>query len=124
MSKNRIGTKQLLNNFKKGESIALLADLQLSSGINLNFFGKKMKFSSLPAQLALKSRCKIFLGWPIRKSDGKYEFEIHQSIHASNYEDTSDNVEKISEIIISYYESMIKKYPEQYFWFHNRWKLD
>jgi KDO2-lipid IV(A) lauroyltransferase len=124
LSKNRIGTKQLLNNFKNGESIALLADLQLSSGINLNFFGKKMKFSSLPAQLALKSRCKIFLGWPIRKNDGKYEFEIHQSIHASDYEDTSDNVEKISEIIIAYYESMIKKYPEQYFWFHNRWKLD
>ena len=86
--------------------------------------GKKKKFSSLPAQLALKSRCKIFLGWPIRKNDGKYEFEIHQSIHASDYEDTSDNVEKISEIIIAYYESMIKKYPEQYFWFHNRWKLD
>ena len=124
LSKNRIGTKQLLNNFKNGESIALLADLQLSSGINLNFFGKKMKFSSLPAQLALKSRCKIFLGWPIRKNDGKYEFEIHQSIHASDYKDTSDNVEKISEIIIAYYESMIKKYPEQYFWFHNRWKLD
>ena len=62
LSKNRTGTKQLLNNFKNGESIALLADLQLSSGINLNFFGKKMKFSSLPAQLALKSRCKIFLG--------------------------------------------------------------
>ena len=46
LSKNRIGTKQLLNNFKNGESIALLADLQLSSGINLNFFGKRMKFSS------------------------------------------------------------------------------
>ena len=124
LSKNRIGTKQLLNNFKNGESIALLADLQLSSGINLNFFGKRMKFSSLPAQLALKSGCKIFLGWPIRKNDGKFEFEIHQSIHASDYKDTSDNVEKISEIIIDYYESMIKKYPEQYFWFHNRWKLD
>ena len=83
-----------------------------------------MKFSSLPAQLALKSGCKIFLGWPIRKNDGKFEFEIHQSIHASDYKDTSDNVEKISEIIIAYYESMIKKYPEQYFWFHNRWKLN
>ena len=124
LSKNRTGTKQLLNNFKNGESIALLADLQLSSGIGLNFFGKEMKFSSLPAQLALKSRCKIFLGWPIRKNDGKYEFEIHQSIQASDYEDTSDNIEKISKIIIAYYESMIKKYPEQYFWFHNRWKLD
>ena len=42
LSKNRTGTKQLLNNFKNGESIALLADLQLSSGININFFGKKM----------------------------------------------------------------------------------
>ena len=124
LSKNRTGTKQLLNNFKNGESIALLADLQLSSGIDLNFFGKKMKFSSLPAQLALKSKCKIFLGWPIRNADGKFEFEIHQSIHAGDFEDTTDNIIKISKRIIAYYESMIKKYPEQYFWFHNRWKVD
>ena len=124
LSKNRTGTKQLLNNFKNGESIALLADLQLSSGINLNFFGRKMKFSSLPAQLALKSKCKIFLGWPIRKNDGKFEFEIHQTINGGDFEDNLDNINKISERIISYYETMIKKHPEQYFWFHNRWKLD
>ena len=67
-------------------------------------------------------RC--FLASYFFSDDGKFEFEIHQSIHASDYKDTSDNVEKISEIIIDYYESMIKKYPEQYFWFHNRWKLD
>jgi len=124
LSKNRTGTKQLLNNFKNGESIALLADLQLSSGINLNFFGRKMKFSSLPAQLALKSKCKIFLGWPIRKNDGKFEFEIHQTINGGDFEDNLDNINKISERIITYYETMIKKHPEQYFWFHNRWKLD
>ena len=124
MSKNRTGTKQLLNNFKNGESIALLADLQLSSGIDINFFGKKMKFSTLPAQLALKSKCKIFLGWPIRKKNGEFEFEIHQTIHAANFEDNLDNIKKISEQIILYYEKMIKKHPEQYFWFHNRWKID
>ncbi len=124
LSKNREGTRQLLSNFKKGESIALLADLQLSSGIEIDFFNRKMKFSTLPAQLSLKSKCKIFLGWPIRKTNGSFEFEIHEAIYPNALEDNQESVVKISKKIISYYESMIEKYPDQYFWFHNRWKIN
>ena len=124
LSKNREGTRQLLSNFKKGESIALLADLQLSSGIEIDFFDRKMKFSTLPAQLALKSKCKIFLGWPIRKTNGSFEFEIHEAIYPNELKDNQENIVKISKKIISYYESMIEKYPDQYFWFHNRWKIN
>lgn len=34
----------------------------------------------------------------------------------------SKNVEKITQTYTSILESYIKKYPEQYFWFHKRWK--
>ena len=35
-----------------------------------------------------------------------------------------NKLEKLQCLIIDNYESMKKKYPEQYFCFHNRWKLD
>ena len=34
----------------------------------------------------------------------------------------SDSVEQITQNYTSILESYIKKYPEQYFWFHKRWK--
>ena len=122
-SKDMAGTKALIKNFQEGNSIALLADQQLSSGLNVEFFNKDMSISSLPAQMALKSKCKIFLGWPIRKSNNDFIFEVHDCIDSANIENNEENIFMISSKIALFYETMIKKYPDQYFWFHNRWKL-
>ena len=122
-SKNMTGTKALIKKFQGGDSIALLADQQLSSGLSVNFFNQDMNISTLPAQIALKSKCKIFLGWPVRKNDNDFEFEIHDCINLVNMENNAENILMISSKIALFYETMIKKYPDQYFWFHNRWKL-
>ena len=122
-SKDMTGTKALIKNFHEGDSIALLADQQLSSGVIVKFFDQDMNISTLPAQIALKSKCKIFLGWPVRKSNNDFEFEIHDCIDSSIMENNNENILIISSKIALFYETMIKKYPDQYFWFHNRWKF-
>tara|TARA_B100000686_G_scaffold336792_1_gene407092 strand:- start:159 stop:1037 length:879 start_codon:yes stop_codon:yes gene_type:complete len=122
-SKNMTGTKILIKKFQEGDSIALLADQQLSSGINVKFFNQDMNISTLPAQMALKTKCKIFLGWPVRKSNNDFEFEIYDCIDSANIENNEKGILMISSKIALFYETMIKKYPDQYFWFHNRWKL-
>jgi len=123
LSKDLNGTKTLIKNFQSGMSIALLADQQLSTGLNVNFFNQEMNISTLPAQMALKSKCKLFLGWPVRKSNNDFEFEIHECIDTLNMENNEENIYIISSKIASFYEKMIKAYPNQYFWFHNRWKF-
>ena len=123
LSKDMNGTKALIKDFQEGNSIALLADQQLSSGLNVNFFNKEMNISTLPAQMALKSKCKLYLAWPTRKPNNDFEFEIHECIETLNMDNTEKNVSLISSKIASFYEKMIKAYPDQYFWFHNRWKL-
>ena len=122
-SKNRLGTRHLLNQFNKGSSIALLADQQLSSGINVKFFNKEMNISTLPAQMALKAKCKIFLAWPIRSIDNDFKFEVVECIDTRDKESNEENIYKISTQISYFFQKMITKYPEQYFWFHNRWKI-
>ena len=122
-SKNKAGTKKLLSNFRNGDSLALLADQQLSSGIEMSFFKKKMKFSSLPAQLGLKYHCDIYLGWPIRKEDYSLSFEIIDCIKTQGLSQTDEEIQNITKKIIEFYELMIEKYPHQYFWLHDRWKI-
>ncbi len=55
-----VGTKNIINDFNNGNSLALLSDLRLSTGLESNFFNIKSKTTSLPAQLGLKNKCKIY----------------------------------------------------------------
>ena len=119
--KNLIGTKKLINDFNNGKSIALLADQQLSSGIEATFFGKKVHSTSLPAQLALKSNCNIYLAWP-RRNGEKFIFEFFPPIEVGHLENNKENIKIIVNKINTFFETQISKYPEEYFWHHNRWK--
>ena len=82
-----------------------------------------MKFSSLPAQLGLKHHCDIYLGWPIRKEDYNLSFEIIDCIKTQGLSQTDEEIQNITKKIIEFYELMIEKYPHQYFWLHDRWKI-
>ena len=119
--KNLIGTKKLINDFNRGKSIALLADQQLSSGVETTFFGETVHSTSLPAQLALKSNCNIYLAWP-RRDGEKFIFEFFPPIEVKQLENNQENIKLIVEKINRFFESQISKYPEEYFWHHNRWK--
>ena len=119
--KNMIGTKKLIKDFNNGRSVALLADQELSSGIETTFFGRIVHSTSLPAQLALKSKCNIYLGWP-RRINGAFEFEIFPPIETKDLENNEKNIRLIIERINLFFEEQIKKNPSEYFWHHNRWK--
>ena len=96
--KNMIGTKKLIKDFNNGRSVALLADQELSSGIETTFFGRIVHSTSLPAQLALKSKCNIYLGWP-RRINGAFEFEIFPPIETKDLENNEKNIRLIIERI-------------------------
>ena len=49
--------------------------------------------------------------------------KINLNYSARSIENNEENINKISSQISSFYQKMIAKYPEQYFWFHNRWKI-
>ena len=56
-------------------------------------------------------------------NDNNFKFEVIECIDTKDKERNEENINKISSQISSFYQKMITKYPEQYFWFHNRWKI-
>jgi len=119
--KNMLGTKMLIKDFNNGNSIALLADQQITTGLEVSFFGKLVKSTKLPAQLALKSKSDIYLAWPRRHGDD-FEFEFYQPIKSSLLENNEHNIQKIVNQINEFFERQISISPSEYFWHHNRWK--
>ena len=87
------------------------------SGIFVNFFGVKASTPKGAALFHFKSKSPIIFVTCHMENINKYILNIEPvKIH---------NKSDIESITISYtrlLEDIIKKYPEQYFWFHRRWK--
>ena len=59
IKKGRSGTRQIIENLKKGSSIALMIDQRVREGIKVNFFGDAASTTTIPAQLVKKYNCEL-----------------------------------------------------------------
>jgi len=118
IKKGMTGTKELLLNFKKGTSIALMIDQRVSQGIECNLFGQKALTTTIPAQFVKKFSAKIVPVY-IERNNNKY-FKIYFQNPLEFTKDSS--IETITKKLNKLLESMIVKNPDQWIWSHNRWK--
>ena len=112
------GTKEILNNFKNGSSIALMIDQRVSQGEKCSFFGKDALTTTIPAQFVKKFNCKIVPIYISRQDDDSFKLKIFDPINFSKEETILSITKKLNEIL----EKMILKNPHQWIWTHNRWK--
>ena len=113
------GTKELLKEFKKGTSIALMIDQRVSEGIKSDFFGKKALTTTIPAQFVKKFNASVVPIYIERLNNDTFKLKIFESVKFSN-EETLDSITlKLNEIL----ERMIMFNPDQWIWTHNRWKI-
>ena len=112
------GTKELLLNFKKGTSIALMIDQRVSQGIKCNLFGEKALTTTIPAQFVKKFGSKIIPVYIERKNNEIFKITFYHPLELSK--NTSE--ELITLKLNKCLEEMIKKNPDQWIWSHNRWK--
>ena len=113
------GTKELLKEFKKGTSIALMIDQRVSEGIKSNFFGKEALTTTIPAQFVKKFGTAVVPIYIERLIDNTFKLKIHKSIEFSNDETVNDITKRLNNIL----EKMIMTNPDQWIWTHNRWKI-
>ena len=113
------GTKELLKEFKKGTSIALMIDQRVSEGIKSNFFGKEALTTTIPAQFVKKFGAAVVPIYIERLIDNTFKLKIHKSIEFSNDETVNDITKRLNNIL----EKMIMTNPDQWIWTHNRWKI-
>ena len=118
IKKGVTGTKELLLNFKKGTSIALMIDQRVSQGIECNLFGQKALTTTIPAQFVKKFNAKIVPVYIERKNNKKFKINFQNPLEFSK----DSTIETITTKLNKLLESMILKNPDQWIWSHNRWK--
>ena len=116
--KGRSGARQILENLKKGNSIALMIDQRVTEGIKINFFGNLASTTTIPAQIIKKFECDLVPIYIERLE--KYNFKMYVSQPMAI--NSKKSQEEISEHLNTILEKMILKNPDQWIWTHNRWK--
>ncbi len=118
IKKGRSGTRQILENLKKGNSIALMIDQRVTEGIKINFFNNLASTTTIPAQIIKKYKCNLVPIYIERIRKHYFKMYVSQPIQIDakkSHEDISLHLNKIL-------EKMIIKNPDQWIWTHDRWK--
>ena len=85
-------------------------------GVFVDFFNKPASTHKGAALFHLNTNASLIFGICVQKNIGKYLVEF---IPINPKKKSTEDITQLYTTII---EQSIKKYPEQYFWFHNRWK--
>ena len=118
IKKGRSGTRELLESFKKKNSIALMIDQRVSEGIKSNFFNQPALTTTIPAQLVKKFGCKVVPIYIERINDIYFKMTVNKPI----IYDKITTLEEITLDLNKKLEKMILLNPDQWIWSHNRWK--
>ena len=116
--------RKMIRLLKNGTTISLLIDQNVAwyGGVFVDFFGRKACTTSGLALLASHTEAQVLPAFTRRLPNGKYLLEIGKKVEiitSGNREaDVLINTQNFTRII----EEQIRKYPEQWFWVHQRWK--
>ncbi len=107
---------------KRGELLVLLGDQEArQNGWFVDFFGKQASTFTGPFQLAQKTGATILPVFMARVGIGKHKVIFYSPVKIGPNA-TRAELHNILQKLTSITEEVIRKYPEQWFWIHRRWK--
>jgi KDO2-lipid IV(A) lauroyltransferase len=114
----------LQKTLRKGTSIGMLPDQSTMKGISIDFFDRPATSTPVPAILAIAYKRPVVVVACCRKNDSdQYEGFVSDPIRPQEqYSSEKAEIIRITKEITRQMETIIRKYPGQYLWMHNRWK--
>ena len=109
---------------RKNKILGILSDQNVSvrEGVFVDFFDRPACTGLGLAVLAMRSGAQVLPAFMPRMKDGKYKLIIlppADVVNTGDYEkDLFTNTQRFTNII----ESVVREYPDQWFWLHQRWK--
>ena len=118
IKKGKSGTRELLQLFKDGYSIALMIDQRVSEGIKSKLFKRSALTTTIPAQLVKKYGVDVVPIYIERKKKVYFKMYVNKPINFKK----NVSLEEVTKTLNQELEKMILKKPDQWIWSHDRWK--
>lgn len=117
-------SREILKRLAKNNVVGLVPDQDIDSirGIFVKFFGRQAHTPVAPARVAISAEAPIVPIFLVRKNRTQYRLIIGEVITPSGSAPRDEEVRRITEDWMGQFEKMVRAYPEQWAWMHNRWK--
>ena len=114
---SRGAARQLLRVVRSGGALALLIDQDLKiDGVFVPFFGRLANTPSVAADMALRLGAAAVPTFSERLEDGSHRVRFHEPV------DLPDDPVEATALLTARIEEQIRRRPEQWVWFHRRWR--
>ena len=114
--------KAILQRLRGNGIVAILPD-QKSEDVFVPFFGKPAGTVAGPAVLSLKTGAGIVPMFCPRQPNGTYKMVLYPEINTASTGDADADIKRIMTDINAVIEEMVRLYPEQWLWLHDRWRV-
>jgi len=119
------GIKPVLAALRRGDVIGMLVDqdIKAAAGVYVRFFGKEAYTPSAPSALSVATGAPILPAAIIRVGANKHRIIFEEPIFPPA--DVTDKVAarlQLTQKWTTALERIIRRYPQQWVWFHRRWK--
>ena len=113
--------KPIIAGLRRNAGIAIVCD-QNATDVFVPFFGHSTGTVDGPARISLKMGAPMLFFYCVRDGKGGYRIRSHgHYLPVSTGNEVAD-VETAMTEVNKRLEEIIRLYPEQWLWFHNRWK--
>jgi KDO2-lipid IV(A) lauroyltransferase len=123
--KKRAAAKEALRVLKQHGMLAIPADQNQihSYGVFVDFFGLPACTTPGPARLAMLTGAPVYPVFLVREGEsGRHRIEVLPEVEVVTTGDRDADIQANTQRCTAIVEDMIRRYPEQWIWFHKRWK--
>lgn len=112
--------RKIISHLQENRLIYLLIDQNAvpREAVFVDFFSQKISAISSAAQLHIKKKAPLLPAFLHYEPD-QIILEFHPPVMDASADHT---VESLTQVLTTEIENQIRQHPEQWFWFHNRWK--
>lgn len=120
----KTGVREMFRMLKEGWFIGLIMDQDTNrhDGIILDFFGQPTNCVPGAASMSRFQQAPIFPCFMHRHADGTHTLCIGDPVYTARTKDKQAGIRETSQLLTHAIERHIRRYPEEWFWLHDRWK--
>jgi KDO2-lipid IV(A) lauroyltransferase len=117
-------SRKVMKALSQNRVVGILIDQRAkrSEGIWADFFGRKAPTTPSLAVLAMKTSAPVLPVFMVRNGFQKHRLLIKEPLELIHTGDIKKDVEANTQLFNHTLESMIRQYPDQWFWVHQRWE--
>ncbi len=120
----RNGVREMYKMMDEGHFIGLIMDQDVGrhDGVIVKFFNRATNYVTGAASMSRFKSIPIFPAFMHKNSDGTHTLEVYPPLTVEKTADKRADIQKMTQKLATLTEEHIRKYPEEWFWLHDRWK--